>query len=51
MSGAAPAWEPPEDDTAWRGDLHPECDEPGWREPEPPSEYHLLRDDLEDEED
>ena len=48
MSGAVPAWEPPEDDDAWRGDLHPECAEPGWPEPDPPSEYHLLKD-LEDE--
>ncbi len=35
--------------TEWRGDAHLECNEPGWPEPEPPSEYHLLRDELEDD--
>ena len=56
MSGAPAAWEPPEaweapeDDVIWRGALHPESDEPGWPEPEPPSEYHLLKDELEDDE-
>lgn len=54
MSGSPAAWEDPpelefdpgfevECSEAWRGDLHPECDEPGWPEPPPESEYGLLK--------
>ena len=54
MSGAAPLWEPEPDfalgpDETWRGDRHPEADEPGWPEPEDPSEYWLYRKLREDE--
>ena len=54
MSGAAPLWEPdpawaPGTDETWRGDQHPEADDPGWPEPESPSEYGLYRRDAEEE--
>ncbi|HLY35345.1 MAG TPA: hypothetical protein VKU35_01370 [Candidatus Limnocylindria bacterium] len=55
MSGAAPLWESEGDvpflpcAEDWRGDRHPESDEPGWPEDDAGPEYRFHKRDLDEE--